>query len=45
LRAQQRRAGGQGGDEFISENKRNVKRRRVRLHGDVQRDCEAGDAS
>ena len=40
-----RRAGGQGGVGFISENKRNVKRGRVRRRGDVQRDCEAGDAS
>jgi hypothetical protein len=45
LRAQQRRAGGQGGDEFISETKRNVKRRRARRGGDIQRDCEAGEAS
>ena len=41
--AQQRRAGGQGDDGFISENKRNVKRRRVRRRGDIQRDCEARD--
>ena len=40
-----RRAGGQGGVGFISEDKRNVKRGRVRRRGDVQRDCEAGDAS
>ena len=39
--AQHRRAGGQGDDGFISENKRNVKRRRVRRRGDIQRDCEA----
>ncbi len=31
--AQKRRAGGQGDDKFISENKRNVKRRRVRKCG------------
>jgi hypothetical protein len=40
-----RRAGGQGDDGFISENKRNVKRKRVRRRGDIQRDCEARDAS
>ena len=43
--AQHRRAGGQGDDGFISENKRNVKRKRVRRRGDIQRDCEARDAS
>jgi hypothetical protein len=40
-----RRAGGEGDDGFISENKRNVKRKRVRRRGDIQRDCEARDAS
>ena len=43
--AQHRRAGGQGDDGFISENKRNVKKKRVRRRGDIQRDCEARDAS
>jgi hypothetical protein len=32
-------------DEFISENKRNVKRKRVRRRGDIQRDCVVRDAS
>jgi hypothetical protein len=40
-----RRAGGEGDDGFISENKRNVKRKRLRRRGDIQRDCEARDAS
>ena len=38
--AQHRRAGGQGDDGFISENKRNAKRRRVRRRGGIQRDMK-----